>query len=340
MRGVKPRVGFAGLGWIGRNRMEAIAATGSVEIAVLQDPSAEALMAASAGAPGAERVAGFDDLIDRDLDGVVIASPSALHADQALTALSAGAAVFCQKPLGRSAAEAQRVVERARAAERLLAVDLCYPHTEAFSAIRRVLDEGGIGRLFAADFVFHNAYGPDKPWFYDLSQSGGGAMMDLGTHLVGLAHEVFEGVPVMVSADLHAKGERLEEPGLEDFGTATLRFGTGATARIACSWNLHAGQDAVIGFDLHGTNGGLSFRNLAGSFYDFEAHHHRGTTSRRIAAPPDDWSGRAAASWAGALAAGKGFDQAAERHVVVCETLDRIYGSGFGEAVPHLRASA
>ena len=322
-------MGFAGLGWIGRHRLGAIAATGAVEVAALQDPVPEARRAAAAVAPGAAHVERFEALLALDLDGIVIASPSALHAPQSLAALASGAAVFCQKPLGRTAEEAQRVVARARARDRLLAVDLCYPHTAAIRAMRTEVDAGGIGTVFAADFTFHNAYGPDKPWFRDIAQAGGGALMDLGTHLVGLALDLFAAPPLSVSADLYAGGRRLEAPGLEDYATATLRFPGGSTARIACSWNLHAGQDAVIAFDLHGTSGGLSFRNRAGSFYDFEARRHRGTASEVIAAPPDDWGGRAAAEWARRLAAGAGFDTKAQRLVTLSETLDRIYRAGF-----------
>jgi predicted dehydrogenase len=46
---------------------------------------------------------------------------------------------------------------------------------------------GELGRVFAVDLVFHNAYGPDKPWFYDPELAGGGCVMDLGVHLVDLA---------------------------------------------------------------------------------------------------------------------------------------------------------
>jgi predicted dehydrogenase len=332
-----PRVGFAGLGWIGRHRLEAISATGAVEIAALHDPDPDAVAAAAAVAPDAVAAETYETLLDLDLDGLVIASPSALHADQARAALSAGLAVFCQKPLARSAAEARRVVNLARSVDRLLAVDLCYPRTAAVRAMRADLDAGRIGRLFAADFAFHNAYGPDKPWFYDIAQAGGGAMMDLGTHLVDLALDLFGGAPVSVSADLYAQGRRLEAPGLEDYATATLRFETGATARIACSWNLHAGQDAVIAMDLHGTEGGLAFRNRDGSFHDFEARRNRGTASDLLAAPPDDWGGRMAADWARRLAGGARFDPANERLVTLSETIDRIYGAGFGTA-PRLRA--
>jgi predicted dehydrogenase len=321
--------------------MEAIAAEGVAEIAALQDPAPEALAAAAGIVPGAVRVRSFEHLLDHGLDGIVIASPSALHAGQALAALGSGAAVFCQKPLGRTADEAARVVALARARDLLLGLDLCYPRTAAVRAMRDALDEGRIGRLFAADLVFHNAYGPDKPWFYDLAQSGGGAMMDLGTHLVGLALDLYDAPVDEVVADLYASGTRLDQPGLEDYATATLAFEGGGTARIACSWNLHAGQDAVIAVDLHGTEGGLSLRNLGGSFLDFEASLHRGTSSEVIAGPPDDWGGRTAVRWALRLAEGQGFDPEADRFVTLSETLDAIYRSAFGDAAgTELRASA
>jgi predicted dehydrogenase len=149
-----------------------------------------------------------------------------------------------------------------------------------------------------------------------------------------LRSSFFGAVPQTVSADLFAAGERLARPGLEEHAVATLRFPDGAVARIACSWNLHAGRDAVIAVDLHGTEGGLSMANVAGSFHDFEARHHRGTASDVIARPPDDWGGRAAAHWAKGLARGDGFDPRTLRLVTLSETLDRLYRAGFGERAP------
>ncbi|WP_174297746.1 Gfo/Idh/MocA family oxidoreductase, partial [Sphingomonas bacterium] len=100
-----PRIGFLGTGWIGRHRMAAMLATGVVEAAAIADASPDAAAQAQALAPGATLVDGLDAMLALGLDGIVIATPSALHADQSIAALAAGAAVFCQKPLGRSAAE-------------------------------------------------------------------------------------------------------------------------------------------------------------------------------------------------------------------------------------------
>src|SRR5205085_415527 len=126
-------------------------------------------------------------LCELDLDGLVIATPSASHAVQARAALERGIAVFCQKPLARTAAETASVVEAARAANRLLGVDLSYRHTEAMRHIGALARSGELGDIYAIDLVFHNAYGPDKAWFRDVKLSGGGCVIDLGTHLVDLA---------------------------------------------------------------------------------------------------------------------------------------------------------
>ena len=137
-----PRVGFLGTGWIGRHRMQAMVATGAIQAAAIADPSPEMQAEALNAAPGAEIVDGLDGLLALRLDGIVIATPSALHAEQSIRALESGAAVFCQKPLGRTAAEAQAVVDAARAADRLLAVDFSYRFTEGMRRIRELLAAG------------------------------------------------------------------------------------------------------------------------------------------------------------------------------------------------------
>jgi predicted dehydrogenase len=325
----RPRIGFLGVGWIGRHRMQAMLATGAVNAVAIADPSLEMTAEALQLAPDAVSAPDLNGLLDLDLDGVVIATPSALHAEQAIAALKRGVAVFCQKPLGRTAAEASAVVEAAREADRLLAVDLSYRFTEGMRRIREVVRSGELGRVFAVDLVFHNAYGPDKPWFYDPDLSGGGCVMDLGVHLVDLALWSLDFPRVTsVTSTLMAKGAPLA-PGskaVEDYAVATLTLDTGAVVRLACSWRLHAGEPAVIGAAFQGVEGGAALRNVDGSFYDFAADRLDGIAKRTLATPPDAWGERAAADWAKRLAAGARFDPNAERLVDVASVLDRIYG--------------
>ena len=297
----RPRVGFAGVGWIGRNRMDAVRPL--VDVAGICDPAVE----------GA--IADFDELLERDLDAIVIATPSALHAEQAVQALDRGLAVFCQKPLGRTEDETRRVVEAARAADRLLAVDLSYRSTEAMRRVRKMVQAGELGEVFAADLVFHNAYGPDKSWFYDADLSGGGCVIDLGIHLVDLALWTLD-----LDGFERVEGAVVGAP-VEHYAVAQLDH-----VRIGCSWNLHAGRDCALEAHFHGTDAGAALRNVDGSFYDFRAEVYRGRDIHVLAEPPDDWGGRAIRDWAEKVEAGAGFDPGAERLIEVARTIDRIYG--------------
>lgn len=271
----------------------------------------------------------LDELLELELDGLVIATPSALHADQATSALERRIAVFCQKPLGRTAAETARVVATARSVDRLLGVDLSYRFVEGVRRIRELVRSGELGPIHAADLVFHNAYGPDKPWFHDPALSGGGCVMDLGIHLVDLALWTLDQGPVThVSSRLFAQGEPLgARPGrVEDYAVAELELEGGAVVRLACSWNLPVGCDAVIQASFFGGRGGAMLRNVGGSFYDFAAERFRGTSRELLCGPPDDWGGRALVDWARRLAWGSGFDPATEQLIEVADVLDRIYG--------------
>jgi predicted dehydrogenase len=324
----RPRLGFLGVGWIGRHRMQAILRTGLIEVAAIADPSPERATEAKLLAPDASLMQSLDELLDENLDGVVIATPSALHAAQCIHALERGAAVFCQKPLGRTASEVQAVIDAARTADRLLAADFSYRFTDGMRRIRDIIRSGELGPIYAADLVFHNAYGPDKAWFYDSALSGGGCVMDLGVHLVDLALWGLDFPEVSgVSSKLFAKGEplQLRSQQVEDYAIATMELNTGAAVRIACSWRLQAGCDAIISATFYGPNGGVSLRNVNGSFYDFVAERYRGTSRETLVRPPDDWGGRAAADWATRLAAGEGFDSESGRLADVARIIDRIY---------------
>ena len=326
-----PRLGFLGVGWIGRNRMEALARDGLARVAVVADPRAEALEAAAEVTPEAVRTEALEELLEHELDGVVIATPSALHAEQAVAALERGLAVFCQKPLGRDAEEARRVLAAARAADRLLAVDLSYRHVEALRVAHERVANGAIGEPHTLDLVFHNAYGPDKPWFTDPDLAGGGCLIDLGTHLVDLAlwftgsAVPSGGIPSEGNREIKVETARtlsLHGHEVEDHATAELALG-GVRARLACSWFASAGQDCVFECTAWGSDGAVSVGNV--SFYDFRAELRRGTDAETLVEPPDAWGGRAIGAWAERLRSDRGYDPGADELELVAETIDSIY---------------
>jgi predicted dehydrogenase len=324
----RPRLGFAGTGWIGRHRMEALAHSGLADIAAVYEPAADAAQAAAAIAGDATFVETFDQLLSSKLDAVVIATPNHLHAEQAIAALRSGHAVFCQKPLARNGRETAAVIAAARDADRLLHVDLSYRFTTGMQRIRELVRAGKLGRIYAIEAVFHNAYGPAKSWFYDAALAGGGCLLDLGIHLVDLVLWTLD-FPLIVSASGHLARRDRQTPAancVEEYAAAQLWLAGDTTVQLACSWHAPAGCDARIGLTFYGTEGGAAFSNVNGSFYDFTAEWLRPDRTReRLAGPPDAWGGRAAIAWCERLAQSPRFDPAIDYLNRVAAALDAIY---------------
>jgi predicted dehydrogenase len=309
--------------------MQAAADSGLAEIIHIFDPAPECLGEAMKIAMEAKTSSSFEQLIsDPDVDAVVIATPSALHRDQAVQAFEAGKAVFCQKPLGRNAGEVRDVVDAARKANLLLGADFSYRQTAAFKKIHTVVQSGELGKIFAVDLKFHNAYGPDKPWFYDMKLSGGGCVLDLGIHLIDLMLFSLNFPAVhKVNSSLYSKGASIKgKDVVEDYAAVVLELETDVNVQLSCSWNLQAGTEAVIEAAFYGTNGGVALRNIGGSFYDFAALRYWGTKMETLVAPPDSWGGRALIKWIEDLTQNKSFDIEANNFLKSAEVLDRIYG--------------
>jgi len=319
----KPRLGFVGLGWIGRNRLESIVQAGVAEVAAVHDVATTAGVEMRKLAPDAVFFSAFDELLKHDLDGVVIATPNRFHAEQSIAALEQGMAVFCQKPLARNAFETRRVVEAARKADRLLGVDLSYGAIPAMQKVHRLVASGELGKIFAIDAKFHNGYGPYKAWFYDYSLSGGGCVLDLGSHLLDLALRPL-GFPriAQVQSSLFAKGELITRA-VEDYGVAMIETVDGTVINLSCCWNLHVGREADIEIAFYGTDGGARFRNVDGSFYDFVAERFRGTHTEVLSDTKDEWGGLATIEWIKSI--DEGFDPAAEHYVELADVIDSVY---------------
>lgn len=324
----KPRIAFIGVGWIGRHRMEAAAKTGLADITVLCDPSDECIEEAKKVAPLSAVASSFDQTInDPQIDAVVIATPSAVHMQQTVAALQNNKAVFCQKPLGRNSAEVATAIKTAQVADKLLGADFSYRYTTAFSAIHNIIRSGELGEIYAIELKFHNAYGPGKPWFYDIQQSGGGCVLDLGVHMIDLALYALEFPEVSaISSRLYSKGNIVtSRTVVEDYADVMMKAGS-VNAHLSCSWNLHAGTEAIIEASFYGTKGGVAIKNIDGSFYNFAGYRYWNTKSEMIVAPPDEWGGRAITDWLNRLSSSNRFQSDALNYYPSAQVIDRIYG--------------
>ena len=324
-----PNLGFLGVGWIGRNRLDSVIKAGSANAMIAADANQASLNELKKSLNNIKLAENLEDILSEpEIDGIVIATPNSFHAEQSIKALEKGISVFCQKPLGRNLKETNLIVSAAKNNNKLLGLDLSYRFTDAFQKILQRIKTGELGKIYAANLIFHNAYGPDKPWFYDINLSGGGCVLDLGIHLIDLALFSLDFPSVKnVSSRLYSQGKLLRdnENIVEDYAIASIDLEDGSVLNLNCSWNLSAGVQAEIGIYFYGTKGGAAFKNINGSYYDFIAEIYHGTSKELIAFPPDDWGGKAINDWIKKLSLNDNFDYQAENYLKAAEVIDKIY---------------
>ena len=266
-----------------------------------------------------------------ETDGILLATPTSLHIERAEEAMAHGVPVFCPSPLSRTAEEARRLINSARAADLLLGVDVSFRACEAMRVLRSTVQAGELGDIYAIDLTYHSAHPADERWKTDPAQSGGGCVIDLGTPLIDVALWTL-GFPRVteVSSRLYANGERTDTMAdrtsapAEEYATSRLELDTGATVNFACSWQLPLGADARIEVTFYGTEGGGTFRNVGPSLSSFESAVFRGTHRHPLAQSGSEWIDKAAPAWAAALARGAGYDPWVEGVIDVAATIDRI----------------
>jgi len=138
------------------------------------------------GVPGALR---FEEILDRtDVDAVVICTPNSLHEEMAIAVLRAGKHVFVERPLAVTSEGAQRVVDEAGAAGRMLAVAVPHRYRPGVGALRAFVAGGELGRIYAVrgSWLTRQAPGPRTTWRQRRALAGGGALMDLGVPTLDL----------------------------------------------------------------------------------------------------------------------------------------------------------
>lgn len=327
---MKPRIAFVGLGWIGVHRLKTITTSDAVEIAALYDERQDASEAVRHLVPNASVISSYNEILEDSIDGVVIATPNALHVPQTVAALRAGISVFCQKPLGCNVLEVCQAVSVARESNCLLGVDFSYRFIPGMQQIRKLVQERSLGKIFSVDLKFHNGYGPDKQWFYERAASGGGCVLDLGIHLLDLALWTLDFPRVAdVTSALFKEGERIGQPcdEVEDYAVARMHTVDGVVLNLTCSWNLHVGADAKIEVCFYGTAGAASLRNVEGSFHNFVAERYQRSQKEWLyeTGSNGEWGGLAALDWCRRLASGEGFSSNAEEFLSSAAVIDRIY---------------
>jgi predicted dehydrogenase len=183
-----------------------------------------------------------------ETDVVVIALPNHLHEAAVAACARHRKAVLCTKPLGRTAAEALRMLRMVEEAGIFAGYleDLCY--TPKFLKALTGVREGGIGRvLWTRSREAHP--GPHSDWFWDRERSGGGAIIDLACHCVEIGRN-FIGKAVLPVEVMCWADTQVHPIDAEDNGIGLVRYANGAIGQFEVSWTFRGGldlRDEVVG---------------------------------------------------------------------------------------------
>ena len=194
------RVAMLGTGFIAEFRAQVYARIeGAKLVSVLgRDPERTRAFAAKVGV-GSCATSWETLLAGPDFDAVDLCLPNHLHEEFGLKAAAAGKHILCEKPLGRTAAEARRMLAAAEEAGILHAYGENMIHAPDFRELVSVVKAGTIGRpLWLRGREAH--FGPHTPWFWKKELSGGGALIDMGCHLIALFNLILGALPEGVFA--------------------------------------------------------------------------------------------------------------------------------------------
>ncbi len=310
--------------------MESIAADAGAEIVALADPDADLLAAAARLAPEAARLSSLEELLalaagwrgDREPERVACGANDRRSPQRAGRVLPEAA----RPPRRRSPGDRGR-----RASRRIGCSGSIFPTGTWRGCVRmrELLRGGELGEVFAVDLVFHNAYGPQKPWFYDRQLSGGGCVIDLGIHLVdaamwALQSRVRGGLGLRLCEGPAARaGRRCGGRLRHRAARAGERRGRESRLLVASARRPARGHRG--GFLRHGRRSGAAqSRRLVHGVRDAALPRHQRGDDRR----PARGLGRPGRGRVGAQAGGEPAASIAEieRQIHVAQTLDAIYG--------------
>jgi predicted dehydrogenase len=213
-----------------------------------------------------------------ETDIVVIGLPNHLHEEAVVMAAEAGKAVLCTKPLGRTAAEAKRMldaVEEAGVFHGYLE-DLVYT-PKTLKALQSV-QNGALGKvLWVRSRETHG--GPHSDWFWDKELAGGGAIVDMGCHCIEIARNFIgkEIRPVEVMCWADTQVHPIEA---EDHAVGLVRYANGAVGQFEVSWAFRGGMD--LRDEVAGTEGTIWLNHwLRTGFEMFTATGEEGYVSEK-----------------------------------------------------------
>ncbi|MBC7782754.1 MAG: Gfo/Idh/MocA family oxidoreductase [Burkholderiales bacterium] len=284
--GKKFRLAMIGCGGIAQTHMGAIKTFDDVEVVAAVDivPARLKIMQEKWGV--SEVYTDWKEMLKKvKPDGVSICTPNGVHAEPAIDAAAAGCHVIVEKPMAMNPAECQKMIDTAKKNNVKLAIGFQYRYHANTQYLKRAVDAGQFGDvMFTRCSALRRRGIPNWGVFGQKKLQGGGPMIDIGVHVIEMAHYVM-GSPKPVAATGNTWTFMGDKPSevvsqwpnwdhktytVEDTAIGHIRFDNGAILHIEASFVAHIEKD-VWNFHMMGKKGGCTwdppmiFRDEAGT---------------------------------------------------------------------------
>jgi predicted dehydrogenase len=268
------KVGVIGVGGIARTHMPGWAASPNAEVIAGADLSQAALDGWAGQFDIASTSTDAADLINNpDIDIIDVCTPNMYHTELTIAALEAGKHVICEKPLAPTPADIQKMIDARDKSGKLLMTAQHFRFNGRSKAMKAEIDAGALGEIYhARSWMLRRTAIPTRPGFILKKNSGGGATIDIGVHILDLTLW-FMGNQKPVSVTGVARKKLAANPkafglwdnlntvppemDVEELALAFVRFENGATLVLEVSWMLHHDtQSEDMQMWLYGDKGG------------------------------------------------------------------------------------
>lgn len=230
-------------------------------------------------------------LQEAPVDAVSVTTWNNGHAPVSIAALNSGKHVLCEKPLALNAQQAQEMEEAAKANGKLLMVGFVRRFAQNTEALKSIIDDGELGEIYSSRVSLVRRWGNPGGWFSDKKRSGGGALIDLGVHIIDLAR-FLAGKPKPVSVyaatfnklgmkpcikgvQKYKAADYDEYCDVEDAATALIRYDNGMITYVNVTWVENAEDCNLMQFS--GSQGGAQLEPVLEIYQDRNGYL---TTSR------------------------------------------------------------
>ncbi len=266
-------VGVLGYGFMAAAHLAGLRAVAGARVVAIAGPNRVRASQVAAAHDVPAVYASADELAaDPAVDAVVVASPDDQHYPQTMTAIAAGAHVFVEKPVARTAAQARQMHAAAVQAGLRTGVGFTLRWNPLVERIHAMVQAGELGRVVSVHAQRFNKRllgqaPPTMEWRYDPARCGSGALGDLGSHMIDLAQHL-AGPITEVAADLAAVRTHARDPAsgaevpltLDDDAVLSVRFASGAHGTISSSRVGMVDSHLPLGrssFLINGTRAGV-----------------------------------------------------------------------------------